>query len=127
MEYASPIAIELSILSNFALNDLWTFRNRTTNTALWKRLYRFHLVSLCAGLANYSVLLSLAKIFNVWDILANLIGISIGTLINYSMNSLWTWRETRKSTTLEPSKIINRSKKEREQHRSKTERVLPNS
>jgi hypothetical protein len=25
--------------------------------------------------------------------LANLIGIAFGTLINYSMNSLWTWRE----------------------------------
>lgn len=92
MEVAAPIAIELSILSNFTLNNLWTFRERNTNTSLISKLYRFHIVSLCAGLTNYTVLLLLTKLFNVWDISANLIGIFCGTLINYCINSLWTWK-----------------------------------
>lgn len=93
MEVAAPIAIELSILSNFTFNNLWTFQERNTNKSLISKLYRFHIVSLCAGLTNYTVLLLLIKLFNLWDILANLIGIFCGTLINYFINSSWTWKK----------------------------------
>jgi dolichol-phosphate mannosyltransferase len=93
IEVAAPIAIEIAILSNFTFNYLWTFRKRNTKTSLINKLYRFHIVSLCAGLTNYIVLLFLVRIFNTWDILANLIGIAVGTIVNYSMNSLWTWKK----------------------------------
>jgi dolichol-phosphate mannosyltransferase len=93
MEIAAPIAIELSILSNFTFNNSWTFRKRHTNTSLLNKLYRYHIVSLCAGATNYCMLLFLVKVFNIWDILANLIGIAVGTLVNYFMNSLWTWKK----------------------------------
>jgi dolichol-phosphate mannosyltransferase len=93
LEIASPLAIELSILSNFAFNNTWTFRNRHTNRGLLHRLLRFHVVSSFSGLANYMVLLLLVRLFGMWDILGNLTGIATATLINYFMNSLWTWRE----------------------------------
>lgn len=92
MEFASPVAIELSILSNFALNHLWTFKWRQTNSSWRRKLLQFHLVSSVAAVVNYSVLLGLVKIFGVWDIAANLAGIAAGTVINYGMNSLWTWK-----------------------------------
>jgi len=92
LEIASPIAIELSILSNFFLNNLWTFRKRDTHVPFRSRLLRYHLVSGLAGIVNYLVLILLVKTFGLHDMLSNLIGIVIGTFINYSLNSLWTWR-----------------------------------
>ncbi len=91
--FASPIAIESSIISNFLLNNTWTFRNRSTGNHWLERMLRFHAVTALAGIFNYSILLSLVHIFGMWDILANLIGIAIGTFINYVANSLWTWKE----------------------------------
>lgn len=92
MEFASPVAIELSILSNFALNHRWTFKWRQTTSSWRRKLLQFHLVSSVAAVVNYSVLLGLVKMFGVWDITANLAGIAAGTVINYGMNSLWTWK-----------------------------------
>jgi dolichol-phosphate mannosyltransferase len=92
IEYASPIAIEISILTNFFLNNIWTFRKRNTNVGLASRILRYHLVTGLAGLVNYGILLLLAKVFGVNDLIANLVGIIIGTFINFFLNSLWTWR-----------------------------------
>jgi dolichol-phosphate mannosyltransferase len=92
LEIASPIAIEVSILSNFFLNNLWTFRKRNTHIPFWSRLLRYHLVTGLAGIVNYLVLLLLVHKFGMHDMISNLIGIMIGTVINYSLNSLWTWR-----------------------------------
>lgn len=91
LEIASPIAIEVSILSNFTLNNLWTFRKRNTHVTFWNRLIRYHLVTGLAGAVNYLVLLLLVKQFGIHDMISNLVGILIGTIITYSLNSLWTW------------------------------------
>ena len=92
LEIASALAIEVSILSNFFLNNLWTFKKRETHVPFWSRLLRYHLVTGLAGIVNYLVLLLLVKTLGWHDMLSNLIGIAIGTIINYSLNSLWTWR-----------------------------------
>jgi len=92
IEFASPVAIEISILTNFFLNNLWTFRKRKTRVPFWSRILRYHLVTGLAGIVNYVTLLLLAKIFGIPDLIANLIGIVLGTLINFFLNSLWTWR-----------------------------------
>lgn len=92
-QLASPIAIELSIISNFLFNRSWTFNNRKTGTPFYKKLFRFHMVAGLAGLVNYLSFLTLIYWLNLWDILASVMGIIIGTLINYFLNSLWTWRE----------------------------------
>lgn len=92
IEYASPIAIEVSILTNFFLNNIWTFRKRNTKVGFAARIFRYHLVTGLAGIVNYGILLLLAKVFGINDLIANLIGIIIGTFINFFLNSLWTWR-----------------------------------
>jgi dolichol-phosphate mannosyltransferase len=92
IEIASPIAIEISILTNFLLNNIWTFRKRNTRVGLASRIFRYHLVTGLAGLVNYGILLLLAKVFGIHDLVANLIGIMVGMFINFFLNSLWTWR-----------------------------------
>ena len=92
IEIASPIAIEISILTNFLLNNAWTFRKRNTRVGVASRILRYHLVTGLAGLVNYGILLLLAKVFGIHDLIANLIGIIVGMFINFFLNSLWTWR-----------------------------------
>ena len=93
LEIASPVAIEISILWNFLHNNIWTFRNRRTNGSWVRKFWRFHAVAGLAGIVNYGVFLSLVMMLSLWDILAVLSGIGVGVLVNYSLNSLWTWKE----------------------------------
>jgi dolichol-phosphate mannosyltransferase len=92
IEFASPMAIEISILTNFFLNNAWTFRKRDTRVGFAGRILRYHLVTAVAGLVNYFTLLLLAKVVGLHDLVSNLIGIILGTFINFFLNSLWTWR-----------------------------------
>jgi dolichol-phosphate mannosyltransferase len=104
LEIAAPIAIELSLLWNFFCNSVWTFRHR--NASPWpNRLARFHLVTAAAATVNYVLLIVLVKTLHISDVLANLIGIAAGALINYSANSLWTWRHVSKPGT--PQEVGN--------------------
>jgi dolichol-phosphate mannosyltransferase len=105
IEIASLIAIETSILSNFFLNNVWTFRNRETENYWLTKLLRFHAVAALAGITNYSLLLLLVKALGWWDIFANLIGIMVGTLVNYSMNSVWTWKELARKSPHAPQRF----------------------
>jgi dolichol-phosphate mannosyltransferase len=112
LEIASPIAIEFSILSNFTLNHLWTFRWRQTHGSWRDKIVKFHMVASLAAILNYATLLGLVNLLGVWDIAANLIGIAIGTIVNYSMNSFWTWKiqkiEALHSNTTKTFAIKNR-------------------
>ncbi len=90
---ASPIAIEMSILSNFVLNDIWTWGDRHSRSFLG-RLWRYNLS--IAGTAfgiNYPVLLILDRFFNVNYLIANLTGIILGSIVNFVINHFWTYRK----------------------------------
>jgi putative flippase GtrA len=63
--YASAWAIELSILSNFAVNELWTFRDQREEGTAWSRAGRFQLVSFVGALIQWSVFLA-ANIGFLW-------------------------------------------------------------
>ncbi len=94
-EIASLFAIELSILCNFILNHTEIFKEKS-KIFLSEKLFRFQMLSIPGGLANYAVLLLLVKKFYIFDIGANFIGILSGVLINYSIHSLWKWKELEK-------------------------------
>lgn len=55
---ASAWAIEVSILSNFAVNELWTFRDQREGGTLVGRAARFQLVSLVGALVQWVVFLA---------------------------------------------------------------------
>jgi dolichol-phosphate mannosyltransferase len=91
---ASPIAIEVSIITNFLLNNFWTFRWRHLQSGLRVRGLKFNVVSLVALAVSYSsfVLLSLV-LQDVSSQLIQLVCIVPATLINYFLNSYWTFRD----------------------------------
>lgn len=82
---------EVSILSNFMLNHLWTFRDSTSTSHLGMKLAQFHAISVAGVLINNAVLFALHKQIGVWDTLAKLTGILIAFLWNFFANRRWTW------------------------------------
>lgn len=92
-ELVAPlIAIESALISNFILNNFWTFGKRITQSRIRVKFVKFHLVSGFSALINYSAFLTLFLVFGLYDILANLIGIGLAAIVNYLINSNWTWQ-----------------------------------
>ena len=95
-ELVAPlIAIESALISNFILNNFWTFGNRITQSRIRVKFVKFHLVSGFSALINYSAFLTLFLVFGLYDILANLIGIGLAAIANYLINSNWTWKDNK--------------------------------
>jgi len=90
---ASPIAIELSIIWNFLLNNYWTFRWRKTGNRTRIRGLKFNLVSVIALGVSYGTFVALSIAFpDTKPQFHQLIGIVPATLVNYFLNSYWTFR-----------------------------------
>ncbi len=88
---ASAIAIELSIINNFFLNNYWTFESRKIKTSVINLFLKFNLVSLIALSANVLVMHILVNM-NYWYILAQFIGILVAFLINFIINNKWVFK-----------------------------------
>mgnify|MGYP001383215386 FL=1 len=95
-ELVAPlIAIESALISNFILNNFWTFGKRITQSRIRVKFVKFHIVSGFSALINYSAFLTLFLVFGLYDILANLIGIGLAAIVNYLINSNWTWKDNK--------------------------------
>ena len=78
---SSLVAIEVSILTNFALNNAWTWADRRASS-LTERLLKYHAVAGCTAMAaNWFLLIVLSRFFGLDYRLANLIGIGAGVLL----------------------------------------------
>lgn len=61
---SSAFAIEISIISNFVINELWTFRDRRKGGGnVWFRAIQFHVVSFLGGIIQWTVFVSLNVIW----------------------------------------------------------------
>ena len=90
---ASPIAIELSIIWNFFLNNYWTFRWRKTRDGLQAKGLKFNAVSFASLGVSYGTFVALSMVFpKVSPYWHQLAGIVPAALINYFLNSYWTFR-----------------------------------
>lgn len=87
---SSAIAIEVSIISNFCLNDAWTFDDVDNRHSWMNRAIRFQLVSVSGLLINITTLFALTS-FGVYYLLANLIGILLAFSWNFLVNRRLTW------------------------------------
>ncbi len=95
--YAAALtaAIGISILTNFLLNDAWTWRDRRLHgpRAFLVRLGKYYLVAGAAGVVQWAISWSLSIPLEVNVHLANLTGIAAGVGINFFVNHLWTFRK----------------------------------
>ncbi len=91
---ASPVAIEISIITNFLLNNSWTFAHRDTAEAFHLKGLKFNIVSLAALGVSYGTFVLLSVLFpSVSPQVHQAIGVVPATLINYLLNSYWTFKE----------------------------------
>ena len=91
---ASPVAVELSIISNFLINNHWTFAERTMAGRRRVRGMKFNLVSLLTLTLSFGTFVLLSMLLpEVAPVLLQACGIAPAALLNYVLNSRWTFRE----------------------------------
>jgi len=91
---ASIVAIGASIVSNFILNDIFTFRDRRVSGSkqFMSRGLRFILVSIIGVVINNRTLVFLTNVIGIHYLVSNLVGIALATMWNYLVNLWWTWK-----------------------------------
>jgi len=85
--------IEVSIITNFLLNDFFTFSDRRAGKtrSLFGRLLKYNLIALSGAAINYAVAAGLITVgLNIY--IADFIGIVIAFLWNYFFSTVWAWR-----------------------------------
>jgi dolichol-phosphate mannosyltransferase len=89
---ASPIAIESSIFTNFLGNNYWTFRRRSLGSGIHVRGLRFNVVSIASLTISYGTFVILSRAFPaVVPQVHQFISVIPAALVNYFMNSYWTF------------------------------------
>ncbi len=92
---AAPIAAELSVISNFLLNDRWTFRGLHSSKTRWQRLIGYNVVASSGLLISVSALVFLTQMFHTDYLVANLVGIALSAVWNYVGSTRFAWKESR--------------------------------
>jgi putative flippase GtrA len=107
---SAALAIEVSINTNFLVNELWTFRDRSARAGrLSRRWIKFHLVSAVGAALQWLTFVisnfALASVYDAewtlrggaeignWIYFSQLVGIGVATLWNFFANFYWTWRQ----------------------------------
>jgi dolichol-phosphate mannosyltransferase len=86
------IGIEVSIITNFVLNDTFTFAKRRAGKSFMGRLLKFNLICIAGAAIQWGLFMLFTRVFGVYDLLSNFIGIVVAFLWNYFVNRNWTWR-----------------------------------
>jgi dolichol-phosphate mannosyltransferase len=88
---AAALATEVAILSNFTLNNLWTFRGATPGGSWARRGLRYNVYALGGLVISVAVLAALTYLLHMHYLVANVFAIGAATLWNYAANYRWTW------------------------------------
>jgi dolichol-phosphate mannosyltransferase len=91
---SSLIGIEASIISNFFLNDFFTFADRHNGKtgSLIVRLLKYNLTCGTGAAIQYGLLLFFTSVVGLNYLLSNFLGIVVAFVWNYAFSTLWTWK-----------------------------------
>lgn len=90
------IATETAIITNFMLNDNWTFRDRRhEGSSLFGRLVKYNVTCAIGVLIKLGVLALLTEVCGLFYLISNVIGIMAGFVWNYGGSTKWAWRVKR--------------------------------
>lgn len=92
--FSSLVAIEIALINNYVLNDLWTWhdRGKAGKREYFKRMLQYHVTASAAMLTNISVLWILTEVAGIYYLGSNVIGILCGAALNFFVNDRWTFR-----------------------------------
>ena len=93
--WAQIPSYQISILTNFAFNEFWTFSDRRTPglKSFLIRAIKFNLISQVGWGINISVYYLALNIAGIYYIVSQIIAIAVATLWNFFSNVIWTWRK----------------------------------
>ncbi len=102
--YSSALAIEISIIWNFLLNNALTFKDRNAfaRAGFAARMLTYNLVGLGGLAIQLGVFVLLTRVAmqtwslsepGLWKYPAQLAGIGLGMAWNFYTNFFWTWRQ----------------------------------
>jgi putative flippase GtrA len=94
---ASAVAVECSILGNFLLNSLWTWRDQPAPSwSGWaRRALQYHAVTFLAAIVNVTGLVVLVRGPGLDYRIANLIAIGAGSALTFVVSDRWVFRGAR--------------------------------
>jgi dolichol-phosphate mannosyltransferase len=99
---SAGLAIEVSIIWAFVLNDRITFSNLHHSKPLLSRLAQYNFLSLGGFLINETVLFGLISSFHTYYLAAEFCGILVAFAFNYFTNTKWTWVKVRNPSSVLP-------------------------
>lgn len=91
--WATCVGIELSIITNFILNDKITFWDLNSNLTTSQRLVLYHFVSIGGSIIILLTTIFLTERLHIWYVTASFIGIFLAFVWNFVMNRGVTWME----------------------------------
>jgi len=95
------ITIETVLITNFVLNDLWTFKDRRERgCSTLVRARRYFITCIGGVIIQFGILALLTEVAGVYYIVSATIGIIVGFFWNYTGSTLWAWRVKHSHTTL---------------------------
>jgi putative flippase GtrA len=86
---ASAVAVELAAISNYLLNDTWTFATRSPSL---RRFAKFNTAALAGLVLNVLIVLLLTRL-GLYLLVADLIGIAAAFAANYAFSVRWVWTQ----------------------------------
>lgn len=84
---ASALAVELAAVSNYLLNDSWTFAERAPT---FRRFAKFNITALMGLALNVFTVWFLVRL-GLFFLTANVVGIVAGFTVNYAFSVSWVW------------------------------------
>ncbi|CAA9584445.1 MAG: hypothetical protein AVDCRST_MAG19-4722 [uncultured Thermomicrobiales bacterium] len=88
---ASPIAITVSMVVTFGLNEVWTWHDRGSGRILHRALF-YGAINSGGLMINWGILLYLHEEAGMHYLLANLVGAGVAAVWNFVLNHFITWR-----------------------------------
>lgn len=88
------LGIELSIITNYFLNNYWTFKDVRINGIYMniRGLIFFNIICIAGAFINYSAAIFLSEKLLLSIYLSNLLGIALATFWNFFLNVNVTWK-----------------------------------
>ncbi len=92
LNVASPIAIFVSMVVTFLLNEHWTWHDRGSGR-IGHRVMTYLPINSVGLLINWGLLTWLVHDYGVPYLIANLVGAGVAAVWNFVMNHIVTWRD----------------------------------
>lgn len=104
---SSLISIEIAIVSNFILNEFWTFRDMSRksqkNKDISKRFLKYNILNIGGMIINIVGLYFFTSL-GIYYLISNVIAIGIGFLWNYFFSLKWAWKSKIFAKEIKPIK-----------------------